>query len=77
MLLANTSNNYQEIFNELKKAIACNPTSMQAYGNMGMLLIKLGKIDEGIVNLEKALKLDPHYVPTLERLGYANMKKGA
>ncbi|RLB22485.1 MAG: hypothetical protein DRG73_06825 [Deltaproteobacteria bacterium] len=76
VLLATTGNNYQEVFNELKKATACNPTSMQAYGNMGMLLIKMGKIDEGIVHLKKALKLDPHYVPTLERLGYANMKKG-
>ena len=76
VLLANTSNNYEEVFTELKKAIACDPTSMQAYGNMGMLLIKMGKIDEGIVNLKKAFKIDPLYVPTLERLGYANMKKG-
>ena len=76
VLLATTSNNYQEVFNELKKAIACNPANIQAYGNMGILLIKMGRIDEGIVEIKKALKIDPYNIPTLERLGYAYMKKG-
>lgn len=76
VLLATTRNNYQEVFNELKKAITCNPASTNAYSNMGILLTKMGKTDEGVVNLKKGLEIEPYHVPTLERLGYAYMKKG-
>ena len=76
VLLAITGNNHQKVFNELKKAIACNQANIQAYGNMGILLVKMGRIDEGIVEIKKALKIEPYNIPTLERLGYAYMKKG-
>jgi tetratricopeptide (TPR) repeat protein len=76
VLLATTTKDFKEVLTELKKAITCNPASMNAYSNMGILLIKMGKTDEGIVNLKKALEIEPNYVPTLERLGYAYMKKG-
>lgn len=76
VLLANTSNTYQEVFNELKKAIECNPTDIQTHGNMGILLVKMGRIDEGIVEIKKALQIDPYNIPILERLGYTYMKKG-
>ena len=76
VLLATTTKDVKEVLIELKKAITCNPASMNAYSNRGILLIKMGKTDEGIVNLKKALQIKPNYVPTLERLGYAYMKKG-
>jgi len=38
--------------------------------------VNRGKRNEGIVELKKALEIDPHNAPTLERLGYAYLKKG-
>ena len=75
IILAATNKNYKEIHNELQKAIACEPASMKARSNIGILLVKMGKIDEGIIEIKKALIIDPYNIPTLERLGYAYMKK--
>ena len=75
IILAATNKNYEEVHNELKKAIACEPASMKAHSNIGILLVKMGRIDEGIGEIKKALKIDPYNIPTLERLGYAYMKK--
>jgi len=75
-VLAFTTNDYQEVFNELNKAIACNPESAPALGNMGIMLIKMERWDEGVVKLRKTLEIDPDNIASLERLGYAYMKKG-
>jgi len=76
IVLAATTRNYEEVYNELQKAITCQPASMSARSNLGILLVKSGRIDEGIVEIKKALKIAPNNVPTLLRLGYAYMKKG-
>ena len=76
IILAATTKDFEEVYEELKKAIVCNPMSMKAHSNMGILLVKWGRIDEGIAEIKKALNNDPHNIPTLERLGYAYIKKG-
>ena len=75
VILAATTQSYQEVYDELNKAIKCNPASMGAHSNLGILLVKSGRIDEGIAEIKKALEIDPNNIPTLERLGYAYIKK--
>jgi tetratricopeptide (TPR) repeat protein len=76
IVLAATTNDYQEVGNELQKAITCNPASTHARSNLGILLVKSGRIDVGIMEIKKALETDPNNVVTILRLGYAYMKKG-
>ncbi len=55
-----------------ERAIALNPNAADAYSQLGNVLIRSGKAEEGITLTEKALRLNPippaHY---LNRLGYA------
>jgi len=74
--LAATTKNYQEVYSELQRALTCNPASMRAQSNLGILLVKAGKITEGVAEIKKALEIEPDNVPTLLRLGYAYMKEG-
>jgi tetratricopeptide (TPR) repeat protein len=74
-LLAITTDDYRGVFNELKKEIDCDEYSAHAHSNMGILLIKMGRLGEGIATLEGALEIDPYNIGTLERLGYAYIKK--
>jgi len=76
IILPATTKNFEEVYEELAKAIRCNPKSMRARSNMGILLVKWGRVDEGIAEIKKALDIDPYNIPTLERLGYAYIKKG-
>jgi tetratricopeptide (TPR) repeat protein len=76
VVLAATDRNHEAVLDELNKAIICEPQSMQAYSNLGILLVNMEQIDEGIGELKKALAIDPANIPTLERLGYAYLKKG-
>jgi len=76
VILAATTKNFYEVHKELNKATACNSKSMEPHSNMGILLVKWGRVDEGIAELKKAMEIDPQNIPTLERLGYAYIKKG-
>jgi tetratricopeptide (TPR) repeat protein len=76
VVLAATAKDFDSVHDELKEALICNPSSMRAHSNMGILLVNWGRIDEGIAEIKKALKIDPYNIPTLERLGYAYIKKG-
>jgi tetratricopeptide (TPR) repeat protein len=76
VILAATTKDFNEVYGELTKALRCNPSSMRALSNIGILLVNWGRIDDGIAQIKKALKIDPHNIPTLERLGYAYLKKG-
>ena len=75
VLFAITTKDFKTVLSELKKAIGCNPASINAYSNLGILMTKMGKTDEGIIHLKKGLEIAPNHVPTLERLGYTYMKK--
>ncbi|MEE8300037.1 MAG: tetratricopeptide repeat protein, partial [Desulfatiglandales bacterium] len=46
------------------------------HSSMGFLLAKMGKFDEAIEALNKALQIAPDNVPALERLGFAYREKG-
>ncbi len=76
IILAATTRDFEAVYEELNKAILCSPMSMKAHSNMGILMVKWGRVDEGIGELKKALEIDPDNLPTLERLGYAYIKKG-
>jgi len=76
VILAATTHDFHEVYNELKEALRCQHSNMQALSNIGILLVNWGMLNEGIAELKKALEIDPHNAPTLERLGYAYMKKG-
>jgi tetratricopeptide (TPR) repeat protein len=76
VLLSMTTRDQEEVFNLLKKAIACGRQSTQEHSNMGLLFIKAGRLDRGIAYLETALEMAPKNNDALEGLGYAYMKKG-
>jgi tetratricopeptide (TPR) repeat protein len=52
--------NAKELF---LQASEINKTGVQIYGNIGMCCMAIGQKNEAIVNLDKALKLDPKYKP--------------
>jgi tetratricopeptide (TPR) repeat protein len=74
--LAATTKDFHGVYDELTKELRCNPSSMRALSNIGILLVNWGRIDDGIAEIKKALIIEPHNIPTLERLGYAYLKKG-
>ena len=76
VILAATTKDFDGVHDELKKALICNPSSMRAHSNVGILLVNGGRIDAGIAEIKKALEIDPHNIPTMERLGHAYIKKG-
>lgn len=76
VLLSLTTKDYEAVFNALNEAIECDPESTQAHSNMGLLLLKRGRWDQGIASLKKALYIEPNNTDALEGLGYAYMKKG-
>jgi tetratricopeptide (TPR) repeat protein len=43
----------------LERAIELSPSSSLAHGNLGLALALGGRSEEGIANLEKAMRLDP------------------
>ncbi|HEY1269613.1 MAG TPA: tetratricopeptide repeat protein, partial [Candidatus Binatia bacterium] len=43
-----------------RQAIALNPDFALAYANLGDALLIQGKSDEAVVQLQKALEIDPH-----------------
>ena len=73
-VLANNPNNQAHVFEELKKAIIYNPEISLAYSDLGFLLAKTGKFDAAIIEIKKALKINPNNVPALERMGYVQAK---
>lgn len=78
VLLGSNDENVREVHEELLKAIACDHfiEKVQAYSNLGVLLIKLKKPDDAIEVLHKALADLPDHFHTLVRLGYAYKDKG-
>jgi Tfp pilus assembly protein PilF len=76
VILAATTKSYEEVYGELNRAAKCKPASVRTHSNLGILLVKSGRIDEGIGEMKKALEIEPNNIPTLERLGYAYIRKG-
>lgn len=53
-----------------RKTIALDPTFSAAYENLGASLLEIGRVDEGIANLEKAVELGKRSSVRLRGLGY-------
>ena len=56
--------------------ISKNPQSQRAHNNLGVVLKKLGRIDEAIGHFLKALRIKPNYVEAHYNLGNALEKQG-
>jgi tetratricopeptide (TPR) repeat protein len=59
---ANKTKNLQEGIALLRKAIEMEPTSPNAYFNLGLMLTLNGKIEEGETFLQRSLEVDPNYL---------------
>lgn len=69
---------YEEAIEECKKAIELNPDFGNPYNDIGSYLISLGKLDEAIIWLEKAIDAqdyDPRHFPYFN-LGRIYERKG-
>lgn len=51
---------------DFERAIKNDPSLFQAYSELGFTLRKMGKFDESLAAYNKALALNPDYVPALE-----------
>jgi Flp pilus assembly protein TadD len=58
---------------ELKLAIAEHPTFTQAFNEMGVLYLKLGKLQDADAAFQGALKIEPESFPALINRGIANV----
>src|SRR5205814_1647635 len=59
-----------------EKAVALGYVQPEAYRNLGSVNIKLGKYDEAIAHLRKALELNPSYADAYFQLADALRKSG-
>jgi len=61
---------------ENKKVLEVDPRQIDAYGNLGFLLVQQGKIDEGIEIYRKALTIHKNVPQIHANLGHAYLLKG-
>lgn len=67
---------YEGAVGALRKAVALNPRSAEAHGQLGFALFKLGRLEEAIVHYEKALALDPRDDRAHNGLGFVKSRQG-
>ena len=60
----------------MSKAITLNPNFTEAYDNLGIILLELGKIKETIAIFNKAISLNPKYTKAYNSLGAAYLALG-
>jgi tetratricopeptide (TPR) repeat protein len=63
------SNNFTEALNSFARAVLADPKFDSAYVEMGNIFSAGGKIDNGIYNYNKALKINPNYTAALFGMG--------
>ena len=61
---------------DLEHAVALNASSVEALATFGEFLSAMGRHDEAIETMEKARRLDPKHVETLQHLGIAYWMAG-
>ncbi|MFN8984473.1 MAG: tetratricopeptide repeat protein, partial [Alphaproteobacteria bacterium] len=64
----------EEAINRIRRALAINPRSAAAHGNLGSTLIRLGRHEEALPSLDRALALNPDAAGTHHNRGFALMK---
>lgn len=68
---------YSQAIKGFKEVLRLEPNHVQSYGNIGLCLGFLGRVEEGRKALEKALEIDPDYEPAKVNLQTLNkMKEG-
>ena len=67
------ANNREGAIAELKLAIVEHPTFTQAFNEMGVQYLKLGKLEDADAAFQGALKIDPESFPALINRGIANV----
>ncbi len=68
---------WQQAIDGFQAVIALNPNSQQSYGNMGICYAQLGRRQEALATLDKALEIDPGYEPALlNRKIVASLREG-
>jgi superkiller protein 3 len=53
-----------------------DPNYTEAYNNIGLALYKMGRVDEAIIQYQKAVATDPNYAEAYYNLGLALYKMG-
>lgn len=54
---------FREAIIDFRESLQIKPMSAQSHGNLGICLAKLGRKDEALAMLDRALKIDPDYEP--------------
>ncbi len=68
---------WQQALDVFQTVIALNPSHPQSYGNMGICYAQMGRRQEALATLDKALELDPNYEPALlNRKIVASLREG-
>ena len=67
---------YDECITELQRAVETAPTCAAAHKNLGLALVKRGRLDEGIAHYRKALAAAPQNAPLHNNLGVALAELG-
>lgn len=75
-VLEKAAGNYRECFVLLTQIVAQRPAFVQVYVQRGLCAASLGRHDESISDMLKALKLDPANAEALEQMGVSMMAKG-
>jgi tetratricopeptide (TPR) repeat protein len=68
---------WQQALEGFQGVLALNPNHPQSHGNMGICYAHLGRKQEALAALDKALELDPNYEPAqLNRVTVASLAEG-
>jgi tetratricopeptide (TPR) repeat protein len=59
---------WEKALSGFRKVLSMDPQHIQSYGNIGICYGQLGKKQEALAALEKALELDPEYEPAMTNL---------
>lgn len=65
--------NWDEAIEEFKYVASIDKTSAKAYGNLGVIYLLKGELEEAEKHLKKSLDIDPSYKPAL--INYRALKK--
>ena len=65
---------HEEGANRIRRALAINPRSAVAHGNLASALIRLGRHEDALLSLDRALVLEPKAANAHHNRGFALMK---
>ena len=57
-----------EAVGHYKDALSFDPKAAEAHNNLGVVLVRLGRLDEAIEHFKAALAIDPEYVDARNNL---------